>query len=302
MSFLEMDPEVTIMFHRVMNCFVSRENLEVSLSDDYNRKKLPPEFESNIEETWREKANKNATLYNGTKFRLDSITGDEHSKKVVFNLGITCYKDFIGTNWSPNAKLYCSFGSSEHGNSQAYLSDALGVGALLETKDNFVVLLKRSLSCGEAPGLWDIPGGHPEPKVLVGKKSVEEIDLSQMSPQAVVNEIFNSTLMEIMDEVNIPRMALSDPVLLGVARNTTSAGRPSSEYYVRCNLTAEEIRALYNQGTQVEADESDGIMFLPLSQITSFQVTKSDTWQQMAPSAKGCLLLYASAFNRSHLS
>lgn len=70
-------------------------------------------------------------------------------------------------------------------------------------------------------------------KVLVGKKSVEEIDLSQMAPQDVVNEIFNSTLIEIMNEVNIPREALSDPVLIGVARNTTSAGRPSSEYYVR---------------------------------------------------------------------
>lgn len=162
-----MDPDVTIMFQRAMNYFVSRENLEVSLSDDYNRKKLPPEFESKIEETWREKATKNTTLYNGTKFRLDSITGNEHSKKVIFNLGITCYKDFIGSNWSPNAKLYCSLGSSEHGNSQAYLSDALGVGALLETKDSFVVLLKRSLSCAEAPGLWDIPGGHPEPKVCV---------------------------------------------------------------------------------------------------------------------------------------
>lgn len=63
----------------------------------------------------------------------------------------------------------------------------------------------------------------------------------------------------------------------------------------------EEIRALYNQGTQVEADESDGIMFLPLSQITSYQVTKSDVWQRMAPSAKGCLLLYATAFNRSRV-
>lgn len=165
MSFLKMDPDVNIMFHRLMNYFVSRENLEVSLSDDYNRKKLPPEFESKIEETWREKTSKNSTLHNGTKFRLDSITGDEHSEKVVFNLGITCYKDFIGSNWSPDAKLYCSFGSSECGNPQAYLSDALGVGALVETKDNFVVLLKRSLLCGEAPGLWDIPGGHPEPSV-----------------------------------------------------------------------------------------------------------------------------------------
>ena len=68
---------------------------------------------------------------------------------------------------------------------------------------------------------------------IVGKVDADDIDVSSLSPLAVINEIINSTLQEIIHEVNIPVESLSDPILLGIARNTTSAGRPSSEYYVR---------------------------------------------------------------------
>ena len=62
---------------------------------------------------------------------------------------------------------------------------------------------------------------------------MKEIDVDLMSPSDVVDEIFNSTLREICDEVNVDAENLTDPILIGVARNTTSAGRPSSEYYVK---------------------------------------------------------------------
>jgi len=68
---------------------------------------------------------------------------------------------------------------------------------------------------------------------IVGKINANCIEASSLSASAVINEIFNSTLREIIHEVNVPVESLSDPVLLGIARNTTSAGRPSSEYYVR---------------------------------------------------------------------
>ena len=62
---------------------------------------------------------------------------------------------------------------------------------------------------------------------------MSEIIIEQLSATEVINEIFNSILNEIVDEVNIPLESLSEPYLLGIARNTTSAGRPSSEYFVR---------------------------------------------------------------------
>ena len=52
------------------------------------------------------------------------------------------------------------------------MSDALGVGAFLVTADRHVVLLRRALHLAEAPGLWDIPGGHPEPKACFAKFTI----------------------------------------------------------------------------------------------------------------------------------
>lgn len=67
----------------------------------------------------------------------------------------------------------------------------------------------------------------------MGNVLMDDIDMTTMEGSDVVKEIFDSTLKEIVDEVNVPVSTLTDPILLGVARNTTSAGRPSSEYYVQ---------------------------------------------------------------------
>lgn len=80
-------------------------------------------------------------------------------------LGLTCYKDFLGTNWSREAVKLQHRGRLEVGDPQALLAQPLGVGAVLVTSDGQVVMLRRSLRVAEAAGLLDIPGGHPEPKV-----------------------------------------------------------------------------------------------------------------------------------------
>lgn len=81
-------------------------------------------------------------------------------------LGLTCYKDFLGTNWSHEAGNLQQRGQLEVGDPQALLAQPLGVGAILVTTDGQVVMLKRSQRVAEAAGLLDIPGGHPEPKVI----------------------------------------------------------------------------------------------------------------------------------------
>ena len=158
-----MDPHVQIMYAVPGGLFVEREKLKVKLSSLYNRKTLPPEYESTIDGIWEERKRKNPKLWNGTKFRIESV--DQENSSPVFNLGITDYKEFICTNWSPNAKVYHQLGTENFNNTQVYMSDALGVGALVETNDNKMILLRRSIHVGEATGLWDVPGGHPEPEV-----------------------------------------------------------------------------------------------------------------------------------------
>ena len=43
------------------------------------------------------------------------------------------------------------------------MSNAIGVGAMTVTKDEFVVLCHRAMWTGESGGKIDRPGGHPEP-------------------------------------------------------------------------------------------------------------------------------------------
>ena len=67
----------------------------------------------------------------------------------------------------------------------------------------------------------------------MGQRSFEDTKPGDMSPEAVVNEIYDSIMREIRDEVNLPVKLLSDPELVGIARNTTSGNRPSMEFLVR---------------------------------------------------------------------
>ena len=157
--------DVELMLTISESNFVSRNKLTVIISDKYNRKNLPKHYENNINEVWDRKLAQNDKIWNGTKFRIDSAMSENGF--ATLHLGLTDYKDFIGTNWSPNSKLYLEFGRREQGNAHAFMSDALGVGALVITGDNYVIFLKRSECCAEAPGMWDIPGGHPEPKVTI---------------------------------------------------------------------------------------------------------------------------------------
>ena len=160
-----MDPDIELMYVAPGDQGIPRDKLKVVLSEKFNRKTLPGPHEGNIDKIWQLRVKMNPKLYNGTKFRIDSATQNEETGEVTFNLGITDYKDFIGTNWSPDAKHYRKFGQRDFGNLQAYMSDALGVGAMVVTSDERVVLLRRSQYCGEAMGMLDIPGGHAEPQV-----------------------------------------------------------------------------------------------------------------------------------------
>ena len=85
--------------------------------------------------------------------------------RLTLRLGLTCYKDFLGTNWSHRARALRLRGEAEFSDPCALLAQPLGVGGVLCTLDGKVVLIRRSQRVAEAGGLLDIPGGHPEPQV-----------------------------------------------------------------------------------------------------------------------------------------
>ncbi|XP_034037357.1 uridine diphosphate glucose pyrophosphatase NUDT22 [Thalassophryne amazonica] len=207
---------------------------------------------------------------------------------LTFRLGLTCYKDFLGTNWSSRAAELRRHGEAEFGDPLALLAQPLGVGAVLCTDDGQVVLLRRSQQVAEAGGLLDIPGGHPEPKAVC--EEWISVATLQQRPGAVVSELFSSVCAEIRDEVNVPLSSLGPPVLMGVALNHTSAGRPSAEFFISCSLFSDAVRKLYWKGGP-EAHESTDIVFLSRKEILQLD-SSSPLWLELCPSAKGAVLLY----------
>uniref|UniRef100_H2LA34 Nudix (nucleoside diphosphate linked moiety X)-type motif 22 n=1 Tax=Oryzias latipes TaxID=8090 RepID=H2LA34_ORYLA len=215
---------------------------------------------------------------------------------LILRLGLTSYKEYLGTNWSCQAAELRQRGQTEYKDPLALLAQPLGVGAILCTSDDQVVFIRRSQKVAEAGGLLDIPGGHPEPKAVcesLGETVSEEqitMEMMQRRPSAVVAELFFSVSAEIRDEVNVPVSVLGAPVLLGVALNHTSAGRPSAEFFVSCSLTSKEVQELYWKGG-AEANESTDVVFL--SRAEALQLSSSSPlWSELCPSAKGAVLLY----------
>ncbi|XP_044126672.1 uridine diphosphate glucose pyrophosphatase NUDT22 [Bufo gargarizans] len=322
-----MDPEISILYCSPTPLGIPQRKVHVQLSPLYQRCRLPPQLEERILLDWEERQRKQPWVFNGAKFRLHSVLpegdvgttdklaaeqnkekGNKESTKsdggeergenettldegggLTLHLALTCYRDFLGTNWSGEAHALQERGGQEFGDTQAYLAQPLGVGAALQCKDGRFVILRRSHRVGEAPGLLDVPGGHPEPKVVAPNVPEEELSLEVLKPELVIRELFSSILAEIRDEVNLPLSTLSEPLLLGIACNHTSAGRPSAEFYVKCSLTSEDVKERYLQGGP-EAHESTEIIFLEKEDLLTIE--NSEMWKELCPSAKGCVKLY----------
>ncbi|XP_016098940.1 uncharacterized protein, partial [Sinocyclocheilus grahami] len=205
--------EVSLMLHCHPLQALGENQIHVEISDRFNRQSFP-EIEQHIEAVWSDRMTKEPWLFNGSKFRLHSAmlsvmekgpvaeqaaqnltrsqleSADKSSgrlakdEQLTLQLGLTCYKDYLGTNWSREAGKLQSHGQNECADPQAFLAQPLGVGAVVATADGDVVLLRRSQKVAEAAGLLDIPGGHPEPKVrdtescsfLFNRQSFPEIE------------------------------------------------------------------------------------------------------------------------------
>ncbi|XP_024066485.2 uridine diphosphate glucose pyrophosphatase isoform X2 [Terrapene carolina triunguis] len=264
-----MDPEISIMLQCPSPKGLSETEVRAELSPAYDRRQLPG-GQAWIDAVWEARCRHSPWLFNGSKFRLHSAQLDGDS--LTFRLGLTCYKDFLGTNRAGMARHLQQQGRQDFGDSQAYLAEPLGVGAMVHTADDCFVFLRRSL------------------KAVVGDVPEESIRLQDLPRQMVVKEIFTSILREIRDEVNLPLPTLSQPVLLGIARNQTSAGRASAEFYVRCSLTLEQVKQRYEIGGP-EAQESTGIIFIKREDVLTLEQT-GGMWRELCPSAKGAVRLY----------
>ena len=141
------------------------DNIRVDFSPKFNRKVIP-ELEYLIEQSWVKLKNElRDKLYNDDKFRIHSVS-EMDNNEVLVEVGLTNYKEYVGTNLGADLKVFLERGIREFGNEKACLSDALGVGSVVMTADDSLLLVRRSFEVAEGQGLTDFPGGHAEPKAV----------------------------------------------------------------------------------------------------------------------------------------
>lgn len=120
--------------HQSVASGVPASNIRVIFSPDNDRKIHAND--ARIDECWRAKLATGAKLFDKSKFRLRSIAwSDPHDLSI--ELGLTSYKDYIGTNRLPAELLSVleEDGIKDFNDANAHLSCALGCEAVLLTSD-----------------------------------------------------------------------------------------------------------------------------------------------------------------------
>ena len=155
---------------------VTRDQLQICIGTQHSRRTHPSDA---LEQRWEAACAANPRLFDATKFRLASIDWGECGGGVTVSLGLTSYKEYLGTNRLP-PQAYAALaaeGEASHGNAGAFFSNALGCEALLLTSDGLVTLLRRSAHVATHVGLYNGPSGHPEPE----RARIGTAELAEMS-------------------------------------------------------------------------------------------------------------------------
>lgn len=215
---------------------------------------IEAEIQAFQETNWLEKCARNSRLYNASKFRLASFTCLESRSRIGIQVGITSYKELLGTHHFGKAEQllnesYDNFFKGLDGfpDEYAFMSNCLGVGAIALTTDDFVILMKRAKWTGEAPEKIDRPGGHPEPDLVLkpdSKPTNEQVDYENykdLEPNAVLEEIFASPQNELRDEINVPLECQDEPKLLGLIRDMELGGRCAFDFLIGVQLTRQQV-------------------------------------------------------------
>ncbi|XP_076905658.1 nudix hydrolase 9-like [Bidens hawaiensis] len=245
---------------------LSSSQVSVILDESYDRVPHPDaDLENSISLIWDKRVQHNSSLFNGKKFRYGRYDGV--GPNVCFHLGLTDYRTFVGTNLNPLWERFLV--SSEDDCKQCqHTSSPLGNGAVVETVDNKIIVLQRSNNVGEFPGYLVFPGGHPEPDEvgITSHKCENGLQNSELSNSKVSQEMFDSIIREVVEEIGVPAATLSEPLFIGISRRVMNV-RPVAFFFIKCNLQSTQVQELYSSAQ--DGYESTKLYTIGLSELES---------------------------------
>ena len=129
---------------------------QIGVRWEEERQVLPRRLQQEIDGFWQREilqSGKGDSIFNGELCRLNGWQQAE--KRLQLRLGRTDYRHLLFSN-RHGEELTRRFGAT-------CLARALGISAVLLSRDGSIILIKRSQEVGEFPGRFDVIGGHIHP-------------------------------------------------------------------------------------------------------------------------------------------
>ena len=225
---------------------------------------FPADFARRAEAHWHEliAPGKNY-LFNGALCRLEKFSAMNGNLQLSFSR--TCYRDLLFSN-ANTTELIATLGESGP-------VHALGVSAVIETSDGFLLIIRRSMHVGEGPGALDIIGGHIHP--------------DQHFRDGVPN-VFVAIKDEMRSELGVPSALLEDCLCIGLTESFRQR-KPELAFGVRLPLTMPEIRQFAQQAPEGEEYSELLAIRADPATIKKFMMEHGDN---IASATLGCFELY----------
>ncbi len=143
----------------------SPKNIKVIRGENLDFSKQP-EIKKRIEEEWNKRKIKDKKIFSDPIYRLSgySIKNDN----LLLELGKTCYEELSGTNYlsayDKNSFNFIKKAGLKEKNPYKYFSMALSVGAVIETKDNYILITRRGEKVGSYKNVFHTIAGQTDPR------------------------------------------------------------------------------------------------------------------------------------------
>ena len=201
-------------------------------------------------------------------------------------MGLTDVKAYRTTNLGTAADGLVAKGKSA-GSAFKFLADPVQSTIIVESTDGFVPLLQRPTHARHAAGKVDSPVGAPEPSsvgiplsaVVVAGAPVKArrpgrggaIDMETIGGE-IAGALFDASLAEVADELNLESEKLKGHTFLGVVRNIKVPGALSAVFAVKYAGTMGDLQARYDVGSK--DDQSSALLLAPATQLLAVNTTE----------------------------
>ena len=246
-------------YHLLLQGSWQPQQVQITWRNHHSR--WPEPLEREKDHHWQKVQRQHPDFFNGRLVALQhfSAQGD----RLDLTLAETSYAHLLYSN--RHAAEWQRNGHAD------WLCRALGISAVVHSRENDIILIRRSTEVGEYPNCLDVLGGHIHPQ------------------DGQTPEVFAAIAEEVRLELGIGDESIAAAQCIGLLENAANR-KPELVFSMHLTLSSQAIRQAAQ--TAPEGHEFSEILTVPADRHRLQEMLRQ-RGAEFSPSAEGCLALYA---------